>query len=188
MCQRSGCQWAASSHNKTKRLPCRGCPSGRLLAKRHRDVGWIRSIMAFSDGEMVARGARPLQEVQSTSRQAGAEVPGAVDESPRAEDGHSEEDPFGHMQAGFDDSPPEPVPQALSSQAERAASSDHRNEVADHVIRTRGAAAWCEVCGRWALARVGSGLTGKCKGVLGSYGIRRARLRAGRHPLTGNLL
>ena len=60
----------------------------------------------------------------------------------------------------------------------------------EHRIRRHGSTAWCDVCGRWAISRVGLGLLGQCSGEVGagSYYIRRERLRAGKHPLTGRPL
>ena len=188
LCQRCGCQWTESSHNKTRKLQCRGCPSGRLLAKRHGDVSWLQDTMAISNSELDNRGARPVQEPEY-GRQSNEEVQGAAEDTPRAAEDLSEEDPFGHLQSGFDDSLPGSATLERSTRAVPAASERQRGEgAADHVIRTRGAAAWCEVCGRYALARVGTGLAGRCGGVLGSYAVRLTRLRAGRHPLTGNPL
>ena len=68
-----------------------------------------------------------------------------------------------------------------------------RKEVeSKHLLVKRGRATYCERCGRWAIDRISKGLLRMCTGTTetkhGSYRVRRERLRAGRHPLTGVML
>ena len=104
-----------------------------------------------------------------------------------------DEDPFGHLSAGLDNndppSPPHTGVQACGpDQSAGLHSTSSSSGTRGHLIRKHGSTAWCDVCGRWAISRVGRGLTGECSGTLGSYAIRRERLREGKHPLTGRPL
>lgn len=136
--------------------------------------------MSFSDYDMKARGATPFEEADERVL---SQVPEpAIAESEREEHWEGDE-PFGHLAA----EPSEiggqsPVrSEALPEESTAAGFRAHR-------LRKHGSTAWCDVCGRWAIARVGLGLSGNCTGVLGSYSARRERLRAGKHPLTGRPL
>ncbi len=49
--------------------------------------------------------------------------------------------------------------------------------------------AWCTSCGRYAISRVGSGLSRPCKGFAsGSYARYLNLLNEGRHPITGEVM
>ena len=182
-CQRCGLQWASTSLDKVRRRPCRGCPSGRLLARTHHEADVLRLTMSYSVREMEKKGAVPIPDVAQGEE---AEEAGTVPE----EGQWQEEDPFGHLYSGMGHAEPH-VP-ALEGETARSGELDYSSQQAvearAHLIRRKGSIAWCEVCGRWAIARVGRGLSGVCSGKLGSYAIRRARLREGRHPLTGRPL
>ena len=186
-CQRCGIRWASASLDKIRRQPCRGCPSGRLLASAQHNTEYLRLMMTFSVREMEDRGAVPIPD---SILRADAVMAGTRPEEEQRE----EEDPFGHLHSGMDHAEPAATVQEGTQpiDVDRSAVLDctdqHVVEARAHLIRRRGAAAWCEACGRWAISRVGRGLSGVCSGVLGSYAVRRARLREGKHPLTGRLL
>ncbi len=58
-----------------------------------------------------------------------------------------------------------------------------------HTLVVTGPVVWCEKCGRYAARRVGRALRARCpEAATGAYATRLARLRAGRHPLTGEAL
>ncbi len=58
-----------------------------------------------------------------------------------------------------------------------------------HKMAFRGHYAWCVVCGRYAITRVGAGLASTCKGpAVGAYRRYLVRLAEGLHPLTGAVL
>ena len=151
--------------------------------------------MAYSFRGMESRGAVPIPDRVYRVEAEGDEEHGRdVAGSRPGEEQWGEEDPFGHLQSGMDRAePPTPVqegeqPGYVARSAELDGIGRHVVEARDHFIRRRGATAWCEVCGRWAISRVGRGLSGLCSGELGSYAVRRARLREGKHPLTGRPL
>ncbi len=55
-----------------------------------------------------------------------------------------------------------------------------------HALYITGPIIWCDKCGRYATRRVRKSLKEKCLGLAtGAYPTRLARLRAGRHPMTG---
>ena len=55
-----------------------------------------------------------------------------------------------------------------------------------HRLRRNANAVWCAVCGRSAISRIGVGLQRPCRGAAeGAYPARIARMKAGRHPVTG---
>ncbi len=55
-----------------------------------------------------------------------------------------------------------------------------------HSLFITGPIIWCDRCGRYATRRVRQSLKNKCVGLAtGAYPTRLARLRAGRHPMTG---
>ena len=193
MCQRCGLARASAVVEKFRRQPCRGCPSGRLLARLCGEAEAIEGTMAYSNNDMESRGARPSTTVKPRDVVEGSEelsMPPEAAQLAYEED----EDPFGHLRAGLDGSDQPAVHQGAAlelSGAPGAESESARGQTklaGEHVIRRHGSTAWCEVCGRWAIKRVGLGLSGKCAGSIGSYAIRRERLRAGKHPLTGQPL
>ncbi len=58
-----------------------------------------------------------------------------------------------------------------------------------HHLRVTGPVVWCDRCARYASRRLGRALKAACSGeAKGAYSTRLLRLRAGRHPLTGDLL
>ena len=180
MCQRCGLTRPMKALATFRRQACAGCPSGRILARAHADAALRSQVMSFSDYDMKARGATPFEEADERVL---SQVPEpAIAESEREEHWEGDE-PFGHLSA----EPSEiggqsPVrSEALPEESTAAGFRAHR-------LRKHGSTAWCDVCGRWAIARVGLGLSGNCTGVLGSYSARRERLRAGKHPLTGRPL
>ena len=60
---------------------------------------------------------------------------------------------------------------------------------ASHRMRRTINVVWCTDCGRSAIQRIGVGLLRPCRGVAtGAYPARIARIRAGRHPVTGSPL
>ena len=73
------------------------------------------------------------------------------------------------------------------------AQADHeRREVRVHVshrLRRTAHVIWCAACGRSAISRIGSGLSGMCRGTAdGAYPKRIARLKAGLRPISGEPL
>ena len=170
MCQRCGLTRPMKALATFRRQACAGCPSGRLLAGAHADAALRSQITSFSDYDMNARGATPVEE-------AAERVLSQVPEPARAEnegDEHwDEDDPFGHLAAGFDNNEP-PVARAQSPVKSEALFEDRAAAgFRAHRLRKHGSTAWCDVCGRWAIARVGQGLSGECTGLLGSYSVRR---------------
>ncbi len=58
-----------------------------------------------------------------------------------------------------------------------------------HSLFITGSVVWCGVCGRYAARRLGAALKRRCPGRAdGAAATQLARLRAGRHPLTGDAL
>ncbi len=58
-----------------------------------------------------------------------------------------------------------------------------------HSLRITGPVIWCNLCGRYATRRLGKALKSDCSGTAGpAYVTRLARLRDGRHPLTGKFI
>ncbi len=67
----------------------------------------------------------------------------------------------------------------VADPVDAAASRGHRLEISGPLV-------YCSRCGRYAARRVGRALRGGCVGeATGAYATRLARMRAGRHPLTG---
>lgn len=55
-----------------------------------------------------------------------------------------------------------------------------------HRLRISGPLIYCDACGRYATRRIGRALKQRCRGTAsGSYATRLARMRSGRHPLSG---
>ncbi len=90
-----------------------------------------------------------------------------------------------------------PVPQPAADDAPRARPAGRRRvatqadpvdaqDAMGHTLVMTGPIIWCARCGRYAALRVGRALRAQCVGVAtGAYATRLARLRSGRHPLTG---
>ncbi len=58
-----------------------------------------------------------------------------------------------------------------------------------HSLFITGPIIWCDRCGRYATRRVRQSLKHACAGsATGAYPTRLARLRSGRHPMTGELI
>ncbi len=58
-----------------------------------------------------------------------------------------------------------------------------------HSLFITGPIIWCDRCGRYATRRVRQSLKNACAGsATGAYPTRLARLRSGRHPMTGELI
>ncbi len=57
-----------------------------------------------------------------------------------------------------------------------------------HQIQINGPVAFCKICGRYALERVGQGLLDTCRGPDADARARIERLLQGRHPLSGRTL
>ena len=112
-----------------------------------------------------------------------------------AGDDPSDEDPFGHIGLGFDTAEGGPLgnPGVGQSSPEVDAvvpplAVRWGNEVAhlSHRLRRNAQVVWCIDCGRFAVSRLGVGLTRACRGVAdGSYAARLRRLSSGLHPMTG---
>ncbi len=67
----------------------------------------------------------------------------------------------------------------VADPVDAASSNGHRLHITGPVI-------FCDRCGRYATRRVGKALKGVCGGsASGAYAARLARLRAGRHPISG---
>ena len=55
-----------------------------------------------------------------------------------------------------------------------------------HALRSRGALTWCDTCGSYSVQRAGKRLKGVCLGANTRHRLTRlARLRQGKHPITG---
>ena len=126
----------------------------------------------------------------------------------------SDEDPFGHLQMGFDNvsgppdsaratlvdidglnRPPEPADDGSAaahrsdSIAAQPAEDDPGPIHPSHSLRRTAGAVWCSHCGRSAITRIGVGLLRPCRGTAeGAYPARILRLRAGCHPVSGRPL
>ena len=135
-----------------------------------------------------------------------------LEERPPSIASESEEDPFGHLQAGLGDSPavvssnagmaagtpciPPVVDPGVSEEsaagdgiALQHVTGDAGPIHASHSLRTTAGAVWCSHCGRSAITRIGVGLLRPCRGFAdGAYPARMERLRAGRHPVSGRPL
>jgi hypothetical protein len=151
-------------------------------------------------------------EIRATVPEVEVHASSAPQDRPPSIASESEEDPFGHMQAGFDD-----VPAIGCGKAGTAAGSPCAPTAADpgvqeesgaedttelqhtageagpihvsHSLRSTAGAVWCSHCGRSAIARIGIGLLRPCRGVAdGAYPARMERLRAGLHPVSGRPL
>ena len=101
-----------------------------------------------------------------------------------------EEDPFGHGSLGFDQphagvlqvAPVPRVSMPAVSCVQRP-SGAHQS----HSLRRTGNIVWCVTCGRHAAIRLGVGLIRPCRGeATGGYPTRIARLKIGRHPVSGD--
>ena len=202
MCQRCGLTRPSAALDKFRRQPCAGCPSGRILARLHENAALMHQVLSFSDHDMTLRGAKPIASEGSKGITGSCVEPplhgvekGLEARQPQYswDEQMEDEDPFGHLSAGLDNndppSPPHTGVQACGpDQSAGLHSTSSSSGTRGHLIRKHGSTAWCDVCGRWAISRVGRGLTGECSGTLGSYAIRRERLREGKHPLTGRPL
>ena len=101
-----------------------------------------------------------------------------------------EGDPFGHGPLGFDEpftsvrlAEPAPGMSASTSGGVQRPPGAHSS----HSLRRTGNIVWCAICGRHAAIRLGIGLIKPCRGVaIGGYPSRIARLKVGRHPVTGS--
>ncbi len=72
-----------------------------------------------------------------------------------------------------------------SAEADPIDASDARG----HSLLITGSVVWCGLCGRYAARRLGAALKRQCPGrAEGAASTQLARLRAGRHPLTGKAL
>ena len=118
------------------------------------------------------------------------------DEMPPSVDGDdlSDEGPFGHVTLGMDGVElPSLAAHAIHgpSTAEGAPGPPEEQETVrgahtTHQLRRHAHVVWCQLCGRSAVARLGSGLIGRCRGTAkGAYPARLRRLNQGLHPLTG---
>ena len=100
-----------------------------------------------------------------------------------------EDDPFGFRGLGFDDTfPPAVVPDIVHANVTPAERREAGSKVAhvSHSLRRCAHVVWCVHCGRHATARLGSGLRNACRGTAtGAYPSRIARLKEGRHPVSG---
>ena len=153
--------------NQAAKLKCRGPPAARVLRSLGLNLA-PKEEHAFTTEEMLAVGARPWRPDQH-ERPPGGE--GVAIGSTR-------------WRLRGKQPPPSlavPTPDTARKEAESG-----------HLLVKRGQATYCERCGRWAISRTSKGLLRKCAGTTetnrGSYRIRRDRLRAGLHPLTGRKL
>ena len=111
-----------------------------------------------------------------------------------ATDYREEDDPFGYGALGVDDAEQPrgadlgdlapPCPQETGVEQ-----SQNKRAHPSHSLRRCAQVVWCGSCGRHAAARLGKGLLNPCRGIAtGGYPSRIARLKAGRHPMTGEQL
>ena len=110
------------------------------------------------------------------------------------------EAPFGHALLGFDEVPsvvPNPLlvadagvmSQTLARMVDVEAPWKSTGAHASHQLCGTAHVIWCKTCGRHAAVRLGVGLLRKCRGTAdGAYPTRLERLRAGKHPVSGNPL
>ena len=148
------------------RMRCRGPPAARVL----QGLG-----LRLAPNEEHAYTVDEMQSAGGTPCRAAEEAHGAVSTAP---------DPPRRRLRGKQ---PPPTWEAPASAATLRKDVDSK-----HLLVKRGRATYCERCGRWAIDRNSKGLLRRCTGTTetthGSYKVRRERLRAGRHLLTGAVL
>ena len=170
----------------------------RAIAGRERAT--TPTLGARDDGRMPLeylrnRGARKvtLEEMAALAPNAAHVARGHAAAPPHApaaavQSDDFEDDPFGFRDLGFDDTflpdgaPDIVLANVMDEHREAGAKVAH----ASHSLRRCAHVVWCEHCGRHAATRLGSGLLNTCRGTAtGAYPARIARLKEGRHPVSG---
>ena len=207
------------------RKACRGSLASRCRAK---STASSLTPSTYDDGdvplaflhekfaERVHVPQMPVEDVPSPPVQSGSAIrdSSVQEERPPSVASDSDEDPFGHLQMGFDNVPGPPdgaeatmaeivgidrPPERAVGGSEAANCSDSEAvQLAEgesgpihpsHSLRRTAGAVWCRHCGRSAITRIGVGLSRPCRGTAeGAYPARILRLRAGCHPVTGRPL
>ena len=129
-----------------------------------------------------------------------ATAPSADATLPLFESLEEEDGPFGFAALGFNNEPAAaPVATSASLAADALVGPAVALTVApgprpsgahgSHTLRRIGHVIWCRRCGRHAAVRLGVGLLKPCVGKAeGAYPARIVRLKAGRHPVSGDSL
>ena len=174
MCRLCGKSYHAHCHpGMLAKAICRGSMHSRLLASMGA-LAPLESTDCYTSQELAAQGGRRWQRVQEEEE---ALVETAVPPSPAA----------GIVRRRLVGKQPDPYARQAGGRPTVV-----REQESGHILVKAGKFTFCDRCGRWAIDRFGPGLVRKCTGTVdtsvGAYRVRRDRLRAGRHPLTNQLI
>ena len=201
-------QWTGQKPPPAFRRPCRGS-MGQRCKITGRERGMSPRSHTFDEGRIPmatlhAHGAERVMHMtqpHDRSSSPGTTGPGpplgghARGESSRSSEHEGlqphiieceEDDPFGHLLLAMDFDDRGLSAAVAEPQAEQPAAETGRAAHASHTLTRFANLVWCKSCGRHAIARLGAGLLGPCKGsATGGYPTRIARMRRGLHPMTG---